>query len=56
MRDVYKRQIQASSGATIDFSATAKYNGISLYADDTSFTWELTGDIGTCLLYTSPCG
>ncbi len=39
--------IQASSGATIDFSATAKYNGISLYADDTSFTWELTGDIGT---------
>lgn len=41
------RPFQASSGATIDFSATAKYNGISLYADDTSFTWELTGDIGT---------
>ena len=39
--------IQVASGTTVDFSATAKYNGLSVYVDDTSFTWEVTGEIGT---------
>lgn len=39
--------LSVEAGETIDFSASALYYGISLYTDDTSFTWEVSDGIGT---------
>jgi exopolysaccharide biosynthesis protein len=39
--------IQIADGATVDLSATAAYSGFTVYASDRSFTWSVTGDIGT---------
>ena len=41
------KSLRVAGGSTTDLTAVAWYYGNSVYAGDSSFTWGVTGDIGT---------
>ncbi len=39
--------VSVSYGKSVDFSASAVYSGFPVFSSDRSFTWSVTGDIGS---------